>query len=32
MPDAPILGAAAAKKVKLDEAIFTTRFNGTLVH
>ncbi len=32
MPDAPILGAAAAKKVKLDEAIFTTRFNEALVH
>ena len=32
MPDAPILGAAAAKKIKLDEAIFTTRFNEALVH
>jgi large subunit ribosomal protein L4 len=32
MPDAPILGAAAAKKVKLDETIFTTRFNEALVH
>src|SRR5580700_2713824 len=32
MPDAPILGVASAKKVKLDEAIFTTRFNEALVH
>src|ERR1700679_3634507 len=32
MPDAPILGAAAAKKVKLDEEIFTERFNEALVH
>ncbi len=36
MPDAPILGthppAAAAKKVKLDEVIFTARFNESLVH
>ena len=32
MPDAPILGAAAAKKVKLDEATFTARFNEALVH
>ncbi len=32
MPDAPILGAAAAKKVKLDDAIFTARFNESLVH
>jgi len=32
MPDAPILGASAAKKVKLDEGIFTARFNEALVH
>jgi large subunit ribosomal protein L4 len=32
MPDAPILGASAAKKVKLDEEIFTARFNEALVH
>jgi large subunit ribosomal protein L4 len=41
MPDAPILGsrppapgqpASSAKKVKLDEGIFTTRFNEALVH
>ncbi|MEA2216429.1 MAG: large subunit ribosomal protein [Solirubrobacteraceae bacterium] len=30
MPDAPILGGA--KKVKLDEAAFGTRFAGPLVH
>jgi large subunit ribosomal protein L4 len=32
MPDAPILGASTAKKVKLDEGIFTARFNESLVH
>jgi large subunit ribosomal protein L4 len=32
MPDAPILGAGASKKVKLDEGIFTARFNEALVH
>src|SRR5271168_4323032 len=32
MPDAPVLGAKAAKKVKLDAVIFTTRFNEALVH
>jgi large subunit ribosomal protein L4 len=35
MPDAPVLGThppAAAKKVKLDESIFTVRFNEPLVH
>jgi large subunit ribosomal protein L4 len=36
MPDAPILGThpptGAAKKVKLDEGIFTARFNEPLVH
>jgi large subunit ribosomal protein L4 len=32
MPDAPILGVSSAKKVKLDETIFTTRFNEALVH
>ncbi len=32
MPDAPILGAGASKKVKLDEAAFGARFSGPLVH
>ncbi len=38
MPDAPVLGASSSsssssgKKVKLDEKIFTTRFNEALVH
>jgi large subunit ribosomal protein L4 len=34
MPDAPLLspGAAAAKKVKLDDAAFGVRFVGPLVH
>ncbi len=32
MPDAPMLGGAAAKKVKLDEGAFAARFNGPLVH
>jgi large subunit ribosomal protein L4 len=32
MPDAPILGAAATKKVKLDENAFGARFLGPLVH
>jgi large subunit ribosomal protein L4 len=32
MPDAPVLGAAAAKKVKLDEDAFGARFAGPLVH
>ncbi len=32
MPDAPILGGAAAKKVKLDEDAFGARFLGPLVH
>src|ERR1700689_573630 len=32
MPDAPILGAGAAKKVKLDERTFAARFNEPLVH
>jgi large subunit ribosomal protein L4 len=30
--DAPILGAAKTKKVKLDDAAFGARFNGPLVH
>lgn len=30
MPDAPVLGAS--KKVQLDEAAFTARFKGALVH
>jgi large subunit ribosomal protein L4 len=32
MADAPILGAAKSKKVKLDETAFGARFNGPLVH
>jgi large subunit ribosomal protein L4 len=32
MPEAPMLGASAAKKVKLDEGTFTARFNEALVH
>jgi large subunit ribosomal protein L4 len=33
MPDAPVLGgAAAAKKVKLDEVAFAAGFHGPLVH
>src|SRR5690349_4715077 len=32
MADAPILGAAKSKKVKLDDAAFGARFNGPLVH
>jgi len=32
MPDAPMLGAAATKKVKLDESAFGARFVGPLVH
>ncbi len=32
MPEAPILGGSAAKKVKLDEGTFTARFNEALVH
>jgi large subunit ribosomal protein L4 len=32
MPEAPILGASSAKKVKLDEGAFTERFNEALVH
>jgi large subunit ribosomal protein L4 len=32
MPDAPVLGAPAAKKVKLEESAFGARFNGPLVH
>ena len=32
MPDAQVLGAAKAKKVKLDETAFGARFNGPLVH
>ncbi len=31
MPDAPILGAAATKKVKLDDTAFGERFAGPLV-
>src|SRR5690349_22975372 len=32
MADAPILGAAKSKKVKLDADAFGARFNGPLVH
>src|ERR1700745_3199068 len=32
MADAPVLGAAQSKKVKLDDAAFGARFNGPLVH
>jgi large subunit ribosomal protein L4 len=32
MPDAPVLGASAAKQVKLDERAFGVAFNGPLVH
>jgi large subunit ribosomal protein L4 len=32
MADAPVLGAAASKKVKLDADAFGARFNGPLVH
>jgi large subunit ribosomal protein L4 len=32
MPDAPVLGGAAAGKVKLDEGAFGARFHGSLVH
>jgi large subunit ribosomal protein L4 len=32
MPDAPVLGAGASKRAKLDEAVFGARFSGALVH
>ena len=32
MADAPILGAANTKKVKLDDTAFGAPFNGPLVH
>jgi large subunit ribosomal protein L4 len=32
MPDAPLLGAGSAGKVKLDEGAFGARFHGPLVH
>jgi large subunit ribosomal protein L4 len=32
MPEAPVLGGAAAKKVKLDDGAFGSRFLGPLVH
>jgi large subunit ribosomal protein L4 len=32
MPDAPVLGAAAAKKVKLEDSAFGSRFLAPLVH
>ena len=31
-PEVPVLGAGAAKKVKLSDAAFTARFNEPLVH
>jgi large subunit ribosomal protein L4 len=32
MPEAPVLGGSAAKKVKLEESAFGARFSGPLVH
>jgi large subunit ribosomal protein L4 len=32
MPEAPVLGATGAKKVKLDEAAFSDRFRRALLH
>jgi len=32
MPEAPVLGGPAAKKVKLEESAFGARFSGPLVH
>ena len=32
MPEAPILGGAAGKKAKLDDAAFGASFSGPLVH
>jgi large subunit ribosomal protein L4 len=32
MPDAPMLGGSAAKKVKLDDGAFGADFSGTLIH
>ncbi len=32
MPDAPVLGAAAAKKVKLEDSAFGASFSAPLVH
>jgi len=32
MPDAPLLGQSATKKVKLDDGAFGARFSGPLVH
>jgi large subunit ribosomal protein L4 len=32
MPDAPLLGGSAAKKIKLEESAFGARFSGPLVH
>jgi large subunit ribosomal protein L4 len=32
MPDAPVLGAAAAKKVKLEDSAFGSSFSAPLVH
>ena len=32
MPDAPLLGGSAAKKIKLEDSAFGARFSGPLVH
>ncbi len=32
MPDAPLVGGSAAKKVKLEESAFGANFNGPLIH
>jgi large subunit ribosomal protein L4 len=32
MPEAPLLGGSAAKKVKLEDSAFGARFSGPLVH
>jgi len=32
MPDAPLLGGSAAKKITLEESAFGARFSGPLVH
>ncbi len=32
MPDAPVIGGSAAKKVKLEDSAFGADFNGPLIH
>ncbi len=32
MPDAPLIGGSAAKKVQLEESAFGARFSGPLIH